>query len=916
MANNLFKLGLDISATKALMDKQLRQISKELSDSKSVQITGGLNITDSQKLIQQQLNSLSKDLKVNVQIDTSNIKQQTDYLNRQIASNVNGAKVKIPFQFDLSDANAVKSEINKIVADITKNQGQLVKYKINVDDNGQATKALLTYKNELNEVTDATLKLQNVGKWYEANGMEHNIVKWSEGQKTLSQNIEATVKANQKQIESDSQVIRRKSELIAQMKLLNTQAEKSGLSLNSSYQKSFNDLSVNSSTVDDIKQLEYYLKLARTEYQTFNAEISKGTHASSLEAMKNNLQSMPNDIALLESRFNSIKMPTEVSAQIEQLKSDMTAISSINDPSAKIQKYNEMVDSLRNLQKQYQLTNQEQKNLNADFATMQGASTLRNNIVAWMAENRDAAATYDNELKQIVVDSENVAGKADLTKLQQQFRNIKSEAQASNSAGVTFFGNLKTQMKDALAVMLKYQLAYQIINSTVSAVKSMINAVSDLDANLTEFNKVADLSTKQLEDFADKAYDAADKIGRTGSDMIQAATEFKRAGYDLSESLDMGNAALVMTNVADGIDQTSDSASTLISVLNGFDIDDSKIMTIVDKMNEVSNTEPVGFDNIADGLQRVSGTMNQAGNSIDQTIGILTGGFAQLRDMEKVSTGLITISQRLRAVDEDGEAIDGLSAELSSAFGSIGVAIEDSNGNLRSTYDILQDYAQVFPDLTSKQKQYFGELAAGKRQINVFNAIVDEMSTVDEAIYHSVNSLGSAEKENEIYRQSVQGLKNEFNNQFQELSNEVIDSDWIKDLIKSGTDFLEVLTNIVKQDDLVSGTISVISEGLKGLSEVLKTITGNDAVGSLIKGFLTFKTVTKGVDLFNFFKNKNDSTNAMNAFFKSAVDGTMQIKDGFLQVGEAEKKAFGNTGFGKHYCFNQIVYNAHFSKIA
>lgn len=899
--NNLFTLGLNVSATKSQMDKQLKQIAKELSDGKTVQVTGGLNLAQSQKLIQSQLNTISKNLKVGVQIDTTSIKQQTDAVNKQLSSGINTTGVKVPFQFDLSDANAVKQEINKIVAEITNNQGKLVRYKINVDENGQATKALLTYKNELNEVTNATLKLQSVGKWYDANNIEHNIVKWSEGQKTLSQNIEATAKANQRQIESDNQVIRKKEELIAQMKLLNTQAEKAGISLNSKNQNAFNDLSVNASTLDDIKQLESYLRLARTEYQTFNAEISKGTHASSLEAMKNALQSMPNDIALLEARFNSIKMPDNVKVQIEQLRADLESINSISEPTAKIAKYNEMVATLQNLQKQYQITSQEQKNLNADTQAMQGASILTNRIVTWMGENRTAAAQYDSELKKIIVSLQNVSNKTDLSKLEQQFRRIQTQTQATNATSQGFFGNLKTQLKESLVTMLRYQLAYKIIQETVNAIKSMANAVCELDADLTEFNKVADLSVKQLEDFADKAYKAADNVGRTGQDMIEAATEFKRAGKDLETSLEMGEAALVMTNVADGISQTSDAAGTLISVLNGFNMQDSDVMSVVDKLNSVSNQSPVGFDNLADGLERVSGTMNQAGNSLDETIGMLTGGFTQLRNMEKVSSGLITISQRLRAVDEDGEEIDGLSAELNDAFGSIGVTIQDANGELRSTYEILSDYAKVFPTLTSEQKQYFGELAAGKRQVNVFNAIVDEMATVDNAISQSIDSVGAAERENEIYRQSIQGLKNEFDNQFQMLANEVISSDWIKDLISAGTDFLEVLTNIVKQDDLVSGTIGVITEGIKGLASILKDITGNDAIGSLIKGFLTFKTVTKGIDIFNFFKGQSSSQKAMQAFFQSAVNGTMQVKDGFLQIGEAEKQIFNKTssGFGR-----------------
>lgn len=896
---------LNLSKTKSAMSSQVKQIAKELTDGKTFQVTGSLNFEQTQKTLQSQMAAISKNLNIEVGINTNSIKQQTDAINKELSTGVNKQGVKVPFQFDLSDATAAKKEIDRIVSEITNNQGKLVKYKIKLDDNGQASKVLLTYRNSLNEVTDATLKLKNVGKWYDASGTEHHIVKWAEGQKTLSQNIEATSRANQRQIEIDKQVINKKSELIAQMKLLTTQAEKAGLVLNSDNKNAFDNLSVNASTMSDIKQLENYLRLARTEYQTFNASISKGTHASSLEAMKNTLEKMPSEIALLEARFNSIKMPDTVKTQIEQLKTDLEAINSINDPTAKISAYNELVASLQNLQKQYQVTAQEQRNLNADTQAMQGAGILTNQIVTWMGENRNAASQYDAELKQIIADLRNVNNKTDLSRLEQQFRRIQAQTQATDATSKGFFGNLKTQVKEALVNMLKYQLAYMIITKTVQAIKSMVKAVSELDAVLTEFNKVADLSTNELNKFSDRAYAAADKVGRTGKDMIEAATEFKKAGKDLNQSLEMGEAALVMTNVADGINQTSEAASTLIAVLNGFNMNDSEAMRVVDFMNSVSNQSPVGFDNLADGLERVSGTMSQTGTNIHQTIGLLTGGFAQLRNMEKVSSGLITISQRLRAVDEDGETIEGLSAELQNAFGSIGVAIEDSNGDLRSTYDILNDYAQVFPTLTSKQKQYFGELAAGKRQISVFNAIVDEMSTVNTAIDQSIDSFGSAERENETYRKSVQGLKNEFQNQFQMLANEVISSDWIKDLISAGTDFLEVLTNIVKQEDLVSGTIGIITDLVKGLASLLKNISGNNVVGSLMKTFLTYKTITKGMDIFNFVNGKISSKNAMDAFFQSAINGTMQVKDGFLQVGEAEKKAFGNgsSGFGRQMLF-------------
>ena len=91
---------------------------------------------------------------------------------------------------------------------------------------------------------------------------------------------------------------------------------------------------------------------------------------------------------------------------------------------------------------------------------------------------------------------------------------------------------------------------------------------------------------------------------------------------------------------------------------------DSDVLKIVDAINETSNTAAIDFQNITEGLRRVSGTLGQTGSSLAETIGMLTGGFGQLRDIEMVSSGLIMISQRLRGIGEDGEAIDGLAPKL------------------------------------------------------------------------------------------------------------------------------------------------------------------------------------------------------------------------------------------------------------
>ena len=298
--------------------------------------------------------------------------------------------------------------------------------------------------------------------------------------------------------------------------------------------------------------------------------------------------------------------------------------------------------------------------------------------------------------------------------LEQEFIGIQNAARQAGKLGQSWFDKLKSGMS-AFSV---WTSATFLVMKGVQITRDMIQNVREFDDSLLELSKVSDLSAEGLAKVTDEAYKLGERVGRTGKQVVDAVTEFKRAGYSMENSMGMAEAALVMTNVAEGIDDTADAAGTLISVLKGYDMAESEVMSIVDKINQVSNTSPIGFDQIAEGLERTSGTLAQSGTTIDETIGLITAGFAQLRNVEKVSTGLITLSARIRGVDEDGEVIDGLSATLQTEFGKIGVAIEDADGNLRSIYDIMQDYSKVLPTLTSKQKQYYAELAAGCSMIN------------------------------------------------------------------------------------------------------------------------------------------------------------------------------------------------------
>ena len=455
--------------------------------------------------------------------------------------------------------------------------------------------------------------------------------------------------------------------------------------------------------------------------------------------------------------------------------------------------------------------------MNATTAKSSAVDALRQKYQEFYDKNTAAHQKWGKSLLSAINE---LAPGAEVSKqrvqeLNQQLINTSNAARQAGKLGLSFFDSIKEQAKK----FTQWISVTSVVMRGIQIGKNMIQDVRELDDSLLELTKVSDLSASGLEKVTGQAYELGEKVARTGKEVIDAITEFKRAGFDMQQSMDMAESAMVMTNVAENITDTADAAGTLISVLKGFNMDASETMTIVDKINQVSNTSPIGFDNIAEGLERTAGTMAQSGNTIDQTIGLITAGYAQLRNVEKVSTGLVTLSARLRGVDEDGEVIDGLSAKLQEDFGKIGVAIEDADGSLRSIYEIAQDYSKVLPTLTDKQKQYYAELAAGKRQVTVWNAITQQFQDAENAVNQSLNSQNSALDENQKKLDSIGGHVKSFESAMEHLSSTVVESDLVKFFVDLGTTGVKAIDGIVNALGSL-GTAAAIGGIVAGIKNV------------------------------------------------------------------------------------------------
>lgn len=447
------------------------------------------------------------------------------------------------------------------------------------------------------------------------------------------------------------------------------------------------------------------------------------------------------------------------------------------------------------------------------FATEVQRLAQADALQTWLNQNSRAAKLFGAEIRYMV---EQLRSVDDMTlpqfqTLEAQFRRLQAQALALGKTGLTFSDTLKQGVASLFS-------PGAVLSGAIKALRTMTAQVTGLEAAQTRLAQASGLQAQKLAFVTEQAFALGETLGKTGVQILDTVTAFRQAGFLLEDSLAMTESASLLSNLSGGLLDTSQAAGLLLSVMQDFQISGGDSLTVADKLAAVSTRSGVGFSLLAQGLEQVSGVLGRSGTTLDQTLGLLAGGYARLGNMAQAAEGLGLIQQRLLGLDAAGEPVEGLSSRLQKAFGEIGVSVTRAGGGLRSLYDIVTDYGAVLPSLSAEQKQFFGELAAGREQLSVWNALTEQISVVELAAAQSRNSLGSASAENQKALSSIAGKASEFDAAFQRLSQTVLSSDLITFFMNLGTAGVKAMDGLVNAITPL-GALGAVAGGLFGGSK-------------------------------------------------------------------------------------------------
>lgn len=598
--------------------------------------------------------------------------------------------------------------------------------------------------------------------------------------------------------------------------------------------------------------------------------------------MKVDTGDISNQVDKIESDFRKI---TNVTKETQSAMDDFKSAQSLLNEARTSGNNKELISgmeqyeiALKKVKNQIDINTRAQKEQASASKLMYDKQTFSLQMTKWLKDNSAAAEDFGGKIQKLQAELQS-CDSVRFSNIKSEFKQLTMQADISGKTGLTFADKFKQQFSK----LSSYVSAASVIMTGIQIARSAFQNVLDIDTQMTELKRVTDLSASQYTNIYDNLTASAQKYGTQLTDLISATADWSRAGFDADTASGLAEITSVYQHISD-LDYDT-ASENLLTAYKGFQSEltsvygDSQqgvldaVNHISDVYNEIDNNYATTAADIGEAIKRSASALSVAGNSLEETAGMVTGITEVTQDPEKAGNALKVISMRIRGMSGElqdlGEEVDDNVTNISKMQGDIlnlthgKVNIFDDAGNFKSTYEILQGIADVWKELSSTDQADLLETMAGKHRANDLAAILNNWERVEAATKSASNSTGSAMKEQEKYADSLQGRLNSLQATWQQLSNTFISSGLAKGVVTIFKDLLAVIDKIISTVGGLgtAGLVGVLFAGFKKRSGVSKLVS--QFFTDLSEGFDTNLTKLEtfeiafakaGSTLKNFFK--------------------------------------------------------------
>lgn len=774
-----YQYDVEIKSNVAKLLSDMKQVQDRLDTVEGKEYKIKLNV-DEKKLssvisnLEKMLDSLGK--------GTGDFKQ-FENLSKELSSIVSEAQ-SLSKAFGKVDDSGAKTLLSSI-QNIDKSLSELSQNILNVNKNmsnmgGNTSGAVKQVENITNESKKAASALEDVAKAQEkVNGQKTNI---SSGMKDAfsDKDISASVESATNSIKEENNVLEQNTQKVKE----NTQAKEQNANANlNKYDKRLDSYN---GKVD-----KYQATIDRFNDGGWTSDA----YLKNVQAVRDAVKQYATLLDNIKTNQNGIATDEDIQNLDKYEKKIKDTIATVTNMSASEKGYN-FVSGQKELDKIHKLLNENSKM----------SSEAKAKIKAYYREIESGNPTMS------------------LDKIHAEIMKIYNAEIEAGRAGRSLKDIFQTsrlhQMVAQVAGMFSF---YDLINLG----RQFASTVTDINTQITGLAKVSEQSSKQIYADFDSYADIAKEVRGTISDTITATADWSKNGYSIPNAKQLAEVSQLYKNVGDGIDIDAANES-LISTLKGFQLEADQAEHIVDVFNEVSNNEAISSGGIGEALQRSAASFNAASTSLEKSVSLVTATNSVLQDPEKVGNMWRTVSARLRGSEtelkEMGEDTDGLVTSTSKlqalVKGITGFDIMKDKDTYKDIYDIVLGIGEKWQDLSDIDRASLLEALAGKQQSNALAAALSNIDILKKSYEEATNAEGSAREENEEYSKSIQASIDLIKAKLEELSNDLLSSNFLKGAIDAGGKLLDLLDFIISDGREIPAIFTTIGAviGAKKLS--------------------------------------------------------------------------------------------------
>ena len=245
-------------------------------------------------------------------------------------------------------------------------------------------------------------------------------------------------------------------------------------------------------------------------------------------------------------------VPTFIAEMAKQFKDAKTPIESVSDAlnvvRTKIGETKAEADKFNGSLKSQRDVNTYIKSVSNTLYTAQRYLANNSKITtdpAMYARYLEYIEHYQELLKSGKITQQN--GQEYASKASKEFAELKKAVQDAGLETDT----LAMKFKKLFETNIKSQFASQVINMVQQGLRQIYQNVVNIDSAMTELKKVTDETDNTYDVFLDDAGTRAKNLGASISDIVTASADFARLGYNLKDSKELADAAVLYQHVGD-----------------------------------------------------------------------------------------------------------------------------------------------------------------------------------------------------------------------------------------------------------------------------------------------------------------------------------------------------------------------------